>query len=160
MCSSDLKYRPFLSVALVYVNVGHVYFACVQYRSNTIPIKGALLASHFTHCSSRCSFYSFSITCFRVPLSTQALSQPSKTARWREITAITLGIAEQFGISFGAVWLRFSLALGWPCTPMFLARRSGKRTVGLKDIFRIRFFHSSSIAFHYLSVHYLCPSMC
>ena len=42
--------RPFyLSVALVNVNVGHVYFACVQRRSNRIPIKGVSLASPFTH---------------------------------------------------------------------------------------------------------------
>ena len=72
-----------LSVALVYVIVGHVYFVvfCVRYRSNSIPIKGVSLSSPFAHHPSLCSFYSFSITCFRVPLSTPVTASASSAAK-------------------------------------------------------------------------------
>ena len=71
-----------LSVALVYVIVGHMYFVvfCVRYRSNSIPIKGVLLSSPFAHRPSLCSFYSFSITCFRVPLSMPITASASSAA--------------------------------------------------------------------------------
>ena len=137
-----------------------MYFACFRHRSNCIPIKGVALASFFTHRSSLCSFYSFSITCFRVPLSTRALSQPSKTARWREITAMTSRIAERFGILCGVVWLQSSLAPGWPSTLMFLARRSVKRMVGWKDGYGILCCRSLIIAFRCSFARCLCPSMC
>ena len=71
-----------LSVALVYVIVGHVYFVvfCVRYHSNSIPIKGVSLSSPFAHRPSLCSFYSFSITCFRVPLLTPVTASASSAA--------------------------------------------------------------------------------
>ena len=57
------------------------------------------------------------------------------------------------------------LATIFSCTwvamhPTFLAPRSGKRTVGLKDIFRIHFCHLWNIAFPCSSVCYLYLSTC
>ena len=117
-------------------------------------------ASPFRTSHSRCSFSSFSTTCFRAPLSTRVLSQPSKTARWREITAITSHIAERLGTSCGVVLWQFSRVPGWPSTLTSLVRGSERRTFGLKDVFGIRFCHSRSIAFLCSSVRCLCPSMC
>ena len=122
--------------------------------------KRCCINQRFTHCSSRCSFYSFFPTWFKVPLLMQAPSRPSKTARWWETTAMTSLIAERFGTSCGVVWLQSSPAPGWPSTLMFLVLRSEGRKVGLKDVFGIHFFHSWNIAFHYSSVRCLCPSMC
>ena len=147
----------YLSVAFVYVSVGHVYFECAWHRSNGIPIKGVSLANPFT---PLCSFYSFSITCFRVSPLTLAPSQLSKTALWREIAAMTSRVAERFGTSYGVVWLQSSLAPGWPFTPMFPVRRNVKRTVGFKDAYGTHCCHLLSIVFRCLSVRYLCPSIC